>query len=103
MLDNPINDRLNNIKHLLYLSGENMIAYWIGFIIVDLIKFLIYIIFLLIILIWFDKIYLYCIVFEIPFFIALLLFTYCFSYIFDNQSSAHSFYNLIMFFGSFFS
>ena len=102
MLDNPINDKINNIKHLLYLSGENMIAYWIGFIIVDLIKFLIYLIFLLIILIWFDKIYLYSIVFEIPFFIALLLFTYCFSYIFDNQSSAHSFYNLIILFGTFF-
>ena len=101
MLDNPINDKLNNIKHLLYLSGENMIAYWIGFIIVDLIKFIIYLIFLLLILIWFDKIYLYSIIFEIPFFIALLLFTYCLSYIFDSQSSAHSFYNIIMLFGTF--
>ena len=101
MLQVPIRDRINNVKHLLYLSGENMIAYWIGFVIVDLIKFLFYSILLLLILIWFDDVYLYYFIFEIPFFFALIIITYCFTYIFDNEGTAHTFYNIIILFGSY--
>ena len=35
-----IREKRNNIKHLLYLSGNNRYAYWIGFYIVDYIKLL---------------------------------------------------------------
>ena len=101
MLQIPIRDRINNVKHLLYLSGENMISYWIGFVIVDFIKFLIYSTLLLLILIWFDDVYLYCFIFQIPFFFSLIIITYCFSYIFDNEGTAHTFYNIIILFGSY--
>lgn len=42
---NPIvREKENNIKHLLYLSGGDMYAYWLGFWLVDIIKCLILII-----------------------------------------------------------
>ena len=101
MIEIPLFDRYNNVKHLLFLSGENMFAYWIGFIIVDLIKFIIYALILLLILYNSDKAYLYCFFFEIPFFLSLVLLIYCISYVFDNISNANMFYNILMFFGTF--
>ncbi len=102
MIEIPLFDRYNNVKHLLFLSGENMFAYWIGFIIVDLIKFIIYALILLLILYSSDKVYLYCFFFEIPFFLSLIIIIYCISYVFDNISNANMFYNILIIFGTFF-
>ena len=37
-----IKERVNNIKHILYLSGANLWSYWCGFYLIDLIKILIF-------------------------------------------------------------
>ena len=42
-----IREKTHNIKHLLYLSGSNMLSYWLGFFIVDYIKLIFYNIFLI--------------------------------------------------------
>ena len=43
-----IREKRTNIKHLLYLSGNNIFSYWIGFLIVDYLKLFIYNIFFII-------------------------------------------------------
>ena len=43
-----IREKRTNIKHLLYLSGNNTFSYWIGFLIVDYLKLFLYNIFFII-------------------------------------------------------
>ena len=42
IMADKIKERVQNIKHILYLSGTNMISYWLGFYIVDIFKMLIF-------------------------------------------------------------
>lgn len=42
LTNDKINDRKNNIKRLIYLNGGNMWSYWISYLIIDLIKIMIF-------------------------------------------------------------
>ena len=42
LVTDKIKERINNIKHILYISGSNIWSYWCGFYVVDLFKFLIF-------------------------------------------------------------
>ena len=87
MIKNPILNRINNIKHLLFLSGENIGAYWIGNFIIDFIKFIIYLFCLMLILVWFSDMYWYSLIIFICFFFPSILIIYSFSFILDNPNS----------------
>ena len=45
ILLNPLRERISNIKHLLYLSGANMLAYWINIFFIEVFKALCFLIF----------------------------------------------------------
>ena len=93
MIKTPISNRINNIKHLLFLSGENIYAYWIGNLIIDFIKFLIYLFCLMLILVWFSNMYWYSLIILICFFFPTIFIIYSFSYILDNPNSGLTFCN----------
>ena len=95
MIKNPISNRINNIKHLLFLSGENIYAYWIGNLIIDFIKFLIYLFFLMLILVWFSNMYWYSLIIIICYFFPSIFIIYTFSFIIDNSNSGLTFCNLV--------
>ena len=42
LINEKINERRTNIKHLLYLSGSNSFSYWLAFFVIDYIKLLIF-------------------------------------------------------------
>ena len=48
LINEKIKEKKTNIKHLLYLSGNNLWSYWMGFFIIDYIKLLIFSIILVI-------------------------------------------------------
>ena len=53
-LNAVVKEKEKNIKHLLYLSGNNMYCYWLGFFVVDMIKYFILIIISFSIMLIFD-------------------------------------------------
>ena len=71
MLNTPLKERINNIKHLLKLSGANMFIYWLSLFIVDLIKYIIFILTVFPLLIHLDKVYTYVAIMLIPFILGL--------------------------------
>ena len=94
MITNPLKERINNVKHLLYLSGVNMYSYWIATLIVDFIKYLIFIIIVIPLLIWLDRQYWYDLIIFIPFIFAVSVFIYSFSFVFDKEENGQKYYIL---------
>ena len=92
MINTPLKERTKNIKHLLKLSGANMFVYWLSILIVDIIKYLIFIISVLPLLIHLDRVYLYNAIMLLPFLLALNMFVYMFSFIFDSEVYSQKFY-----------
>ena len=43
LVSDIIKERVNNIKHILYMSGSNLWSYWCGFYVVNLFKLLIFV------------------------------------------------------------
>ena len=93
-----IRERARNIKHILYLSGANMLSYWCGFYIVDTIKMLIfsalaaasiYFISPYASYIWIDLI--------ITIFSS-LFFIYSISFLFEKEESGQKFMSFLIFF-----
>ena len=93
-----IKERVNNIKHILFLSGSNMWSYWCGFYIVDIIKLLvfsslaatsIYLINDYASYIWIDLI--------IASFSS-LFFIYCLSFFFEKEESGQKAMSFLIFF-----
>ena len=35
----PLKDRINNVQHLLYLSGASTFSYWSSYVVIDFIKY----------------------------------------------------------------
>ena len=85
MINTPLKERIKNIKHLLKLSGANMFIYWLSILIVDFIKYFIFIITVLPLLIYLDRVYLYNLIMLFPFLLALNMFVYAFSFISDSE------------------
>ena len=86
-------EKETNIKHLLYLSGANMNSYWLGFLITDMIRYLIVIFITFIILIPFNfKIYISIIPVFIFFSLAMCMFIYVFSFFIDKEEYAQKSY-----------
>ena len=97
IMADKIKERVNNIKHILYLSGANLWSYWCGFYLIDLIKILIfsslasailYIINDSASLVWIDLI--------ITSF-SILIFAYSLSFLLSKEESAQKSFFLIVF------
>ena len=101
MINTPLNERIKNIKHLLKLSGANTFIYWLSILIVDMIKYIIFIITVLPLLIYLDKVYLYTLIMLFPFLIALNMFVYSFSFITDSEIHCQKIFILTVFILSF--
>ena len=101
MINTPLKERIKNIKHLLKLSGANMFIYWLSILIVDIIKYLIFIITVLPLLIYVDKVYLYNAIMLIPFLLALNMYIYMFSFFTDSEIYSQKFYLLSVYVLSF--
>ena len=85
MINTPLKERVKNIKHLLKLSGASMFIYWLSLLIVDLIKYFIFIITVLPLLVYIDKVYLYNAILIFPFLLSLNMLVYCYSFIIDSE------------------
>ena len=94
MITTPLKERINNIKHLLYLSGSNMFAYWLSILIMDIIKFMIFLFLVFPFLIYTDSQYWYHLIVIIPFVFSVNLFVYIFSFLFQKEENGQKFYLL---------
>ena len=101
MINTPLKERIKNIKHLLKLSGANIFIYWLSILIVDMIKYLIFICTVLPLLIYLDRVYLYNLIMLIPFLLALNMFVYAFSFITDSEIHCQKFFILTVYIISF--
>ena len=101
MINTPLKERIKNIKHLLKLSGANIFIYWLSILIVDMIKYLIFICTVLPLLIYLDRVYLYNLIMLIPFLLALNMFVYAFSFITDSEIHCQKFFILTVYILSF--
>ena len=92
-----VKERINNSKHLMRLSGINIFAYWIVNYIFELIKYY-FTGGIMILLIWaFDYYQTYLYIFYLIYGIAMVSFTYCISFLFNNESNAQNAIILINF------
>ena len=91
----PLKERLYNIKHLMYLSGSNMIAYWLGMFVVDFIKYSIFILLIYPLLMALNSDFWPFIFIIIPFVISLILLGYLFSFVFDKEENGQKFFVVI--------
>ena len=101
MINTPLKERIKNIKHLLKLSGANIFIYWLSILIVDLIKYLIFICTVIPLLIYLDRVYLYFLIMLFPFLLALNMLVYAFSFITDSEIHCQKFFILTVFILSF--
>ena len=101
MINTPLKERIKNIKHLLKLSGANTFIYWLSILIVDMIKYFIFIITVLPLLIYLDRVYLYNLIMLIPFLLSLNMFVYAFSFITDSEIHCQKFFILTVYVLSF--
>ena len=101
MINTPLNERIKNIKHLLKLSGANTFIYWFSILIVDMLKYLIFIMTVLPLLIYLDRVYLYTIIMIFPFLLALNMFVYAFSFITDSEIHCQKIFILTVYILSF--
>ena len=56
-LNQIVKEKETNVKHLLYLSGANIYSYWLGFLVIDLIKYFIFLLISFSILIYYNYIF----------------------------------------------
>ena len=101
MINTPLKERTKNIKHLLKLSGASMFVYWLSLLIVDMIKYIIFIITVLPLLVYLDKVYLYNTIMLFPFLLALNMFIYMFSFVTDSEIHSQKFFLLSVYVLSF--
>ena len=92
-----VKERINNSKHLMRLSGINIFSYWIVNYLFELIKYY-FTGGVMILLIWaFDYYQTYLYIFYLIYGIAMVSFTYCISFLFNNESNAQNAIILINF------
>ena len=92
-----VKERINNSKHLMRLSGINIFAYWLVNYIFELVKYY-FTGGIMILLIWaFDYYQAYLYIFYLIYGLAMVSFTYCISFIFNNESNAQNAIILINF------
>ena len=96
MISGPLKERITNVKHLLFLSGSNMLSYWLSFITIDFVKYLILCVILLPFLVVMESYFWWYIFLFIFFIIAITIFTYCFSFMFSKEESGQKYYILIV-------
>ena len=101
MINTPLKERTKNIKHLLKLSGANTFIYWLSILIVDMIKYIIFIFTVLPLLIYLDRVYLYNLIMLFPFLLALNMFVYAFSFITDSEIHCQKIFILTVYILSF--
>ena len=101
MLNTPLKERIKNIKHLLKLSGANIFIYWFSLLLVDLIKYIIFILTVFPLLIHLDKVYFYVAIMLFPFLLSSNMLVYSFSFIIDSEIHAQKFYLLTTYILSF--
>ena len=94
MINTPLKERITNTKHLLYLSGSDMLSYWIGLFVVDILKVLIFEIILLPILLIQNIRYLYVLIVIFVCLIAFIFFVYIFTFFVNKEEEGVKYFIL---------
>ena len=85
-----VKERANNSKHLMRISGINIVSYWIVNYIFELVKYY-FATGICVLLLWaFDYYRNYLYIFYITFGPSMISITYCLSFFFDNESNAQN-------------
>ena len=95
-LNQIVKEKETNIKHLLYLSGANMNSYWLGFLVVDLIKYFIFILISFTILISISKLFLSYLPLFIAFCFPMSIFLYTLSFTIDKEEQTQKSYFILL-------
>ena len=95
-LSTIVKEKEKNIKHLLYLSGNNIYSYWLGFLVVDMIKYFILIIFNFGILFDFYGYLFHILPVFIFFCLTLNMFLYFFSFLINKEENAQKSYFILI-------
>ena len=85
MINTPLKERTNNTKHILYLSGNDKLSYWIGIFVVDILKVIIFIFILFPILLMQSSRYIFVSIIIFMCLISLIFFVYIFTFFVDNE------------------
>ena len=97
-LNAVVKEKEKNIKHLLYLSGNNMYCYWLGFFVVDMIKYFILIIISFSIMFIFKfKVFILLVPVFIFFCFTMTMFLYFFSFLISKEEQAQKSYFVLLF------
>ena len=88
-INDKIKERINNIKHLLFLSGCNLWSYWIGHFIIDYIKLIIFSVILFIPVSFYNIVAIYYFFEFIIISITSLMFLYSISFYFSKEDSGN--------------
>ena len=97
LVTDKIRERINNIKHILYISGSNIWSYWCGFYVVDLFKLLIFISFASVSLYLINSFASYIWISLIITSFSCLCFIYSISFFLEKEDSGQKTLNLITF------
>jgi len=92
-----IKERIKNIKHLLYLSGNNLWSYWIGFFIVDFIKLFIFSLLLVLPIFYINNSAQYFLLNMIGICISYIVFIYVISFLCSKEDSGTKFIFILLF------
>jgi len=81
------------VKHLQFLYGMNMFSYWVSIILVDFLKYTLFMIVVYPFLLGFKySFFIYSLPIIICFSLSITIFCYCFSYLFDAEENGQKFY-----------
>ena len=96
MINTPLKDRLNNLKHLFYLSGFNLKIYWFSIFIIDCLKFFIFLLITFPLLLYVDEFFKYYLIIFIFFIFSSNLFVYNFTFFFQKEEDQKIYLLIVM-------
>ena len=92
----PLKERIYNVKHLLFLSGAKMAAYWTGMLFVDYIKFVIFLVIILPLFLYLSTNFIFLFILFLLYGITLILFSYLFVFIFNKEENGQKHFILVV-------
>ena len=92
----PLKERIYNVKHLLFLSGAKMAAYWTGMLFVDYIKFVIFLVIILPLFLYLSTNFIFLFILFLLYGITLILFSYLFVFIFNKEENGQKYFILVV-------
>ena len=90
-MNQPLKEKIHKIKQMLYLSGVKMFSYWLGMYIVDIIKFLIFLLIVFPFFLYIDHTFGYLFILFVPFIFVYILLCYIFTFLVNKEENGEKY------------